>query len=68
MNISKGNFKFVPYLDYSREWTDEQLFDKYGCSEEEREMIQSIMRPLEYILHKDTGSEKQSLYSENDAD
>lgn len=68
MNISKGNFKFVPYLDYSREWTDEQLFDKYGCSEEEREMIQNIMRPLEYILHKDTGSEKQSLYSEEETD
>ena len=66
MNISKGNFKFVPYLDYTREWTDEQLFDKYNCSQDERSMIQSIMRPLEYILHKDSGSEKMSLYSEDE--
>ena len=68
MNISKGNFRFVPYLDYKKEWTDAQLYDKYGCSDEERDMIDSIMRPLEYVLHKDTGSEKNSLYETMEED
>lgn len=66
MNISKGNFKFVPYLDYTTEWTDAQLFAKYNCTEDEIDMIESIMRPLEYVLHKDTGSEKNSLYGNID--
>lgn len=30
MNISKQNFRFVPFLDYSKEWTDEELFKRYG--------------------------------------
>lgn len=68
MNISKGNFRFVPYLDYKKEWTDAQLYEKYGCSDEERDMIDSIMRPLEYVLHKDTGSEKNSLYETMEED
>lgn len=68
MNISKGNFRFVPYLDYKKEWTDAQLYEKYGCSDEERDMIESIMRPLEYVLHKDTGSEKNSLYETMEED
>ena len=62
----KGNFKFVPYLDYTTEWTDAQLFAKYNCTEDEIDMIESIMRPLEYVLHKDTGSEKNSLYGNID--
>lgn len=68
MNISKGNFRFVPYLDYTKEWTDAQLYEKYDCSDEERDMIDSIMRPLEYVLHKDTGSEKNSLYETMEED
>lgn len=64
MNISKGNFRFVPFLDYSCEWTDEKLFEKYQCDEEERDMIVSIMRPLEYVLQKESGAEKFSLYDE----
>ena len=62
MNISKGNFKFVPYLDYTIEWTDEQLYKKYECTPEEINMIESIMRPLEYVLHKDIAPKKYSLY------
>ena len=68
MNISKGNFRFVPFLDYSHEWTDEELYEKYKCDAEEIDMITSVMRPLEYVLHKETGAVKYTLYGkfEND--
>lgn len=62
MNISKSNFRFVPFLDYSQEWSDEQLFQRFNCSNEEKEMIQNTMRPLEYILHKESGQELHSIY------
>ena len=52
----------MPYLDYSREWSDEELFLRYGCDAEEIDMIVSMMRPLEYILHKADGAVKCSLY------
>lgn len=68
MNISKGNFRFVPFLDYSHEWTDDELYEKYKCDAEEVDMITSVMRPLEYVLHKETGAVKYTLYGriEND--
>ena len=52
MNISKQNFRFVPFLDYSKEWTDKKLFKRYGCNEEEISMIESIIRPMEYVFHE----------------
>ena len=52
MNISKQNFRFVPFLDYSKEWTDKELFKRYSCNEEEISMIESIIRPMEYVFHE----------------
>lgn len=51
MAISRENFRFVPYLDYSKEWTDEMLYERYECTKQEIEMIESLMRPLEYVIH-----------------
>ena len=50
MNITKGNFRFVPFLDYSKEWSDEELYERYECTKEEIELIDSMMRPLEYVI------------------
>lgn len=52
MNISKENFRFVPYLDYTQKWTDEILYERYHCTDEEIQMIESMMRPLEYVVHE----------------
>ena len=35
----KKVYSFVPVQDFSKNWTDEELFDKYGFSEEERKYI-----------------------------
>ena len=32
MAISKENFRFVPFLDCSKEWTDEELFKMFHCT------------------------------------
>jgi hypothetical protein len=50
MNISKSNFRFVPFLDYSEEWTDEKLYNRYSCSQNEIDMIESMIRPMEYVV------------------
>lgn len=52
MNISKANFRFVPFLDYSTEWTDDMLFKRYNCTEKEIEMITALIRPMEYMVQK----------------
>mgnify|MGYP000493079581 FL=1 len=51
MAISKENFRFVPYLDYTHEWTDQELYAKYNCTDEEISLIESMIRPLEYVIH-----------------
>ena len=51
MNISKQNFRFVPYLDYTRAWTDGELYSRYNCSVEEIQMIEKMIRPMEYVVH-----------------
>ena len=51
MAISKDNFRFVPYLDYSLKWSDQKLYERYSCSIDEIAMIESMIRPLEFIVH-----------------
>lgn len=52
MAISKDNFRFVPYLDYSIKWTDDDLYSRYHCTTDEINMINSMIRPLEYVIHE----------------
>ena len=44
-NIAKDKFKFVPMQDFSKPWTDEELYQKYGLTEEEIAFIESKIRP-----------------------
>lgn len=46
-NISKSCFAFVPVQDLSRPWTDVELYDKYGITDEEIAFIESMVRPME---------------------
>jgi site-specific DNA-methyltransferase (adenine-specific) len=47
MNITKDNFQFVPLQDFSKPWTDEELYKKYGLTDEEIQFIESMIRPME---------------------
>ena len=46
-NIAKDKFQFVPLQDFSKPWTDEELYAKYGLTEEEIAFIESMIRPME---------------------
>ncbi|MEI6481674.1 MAG: Eco57I restriction-modification methylase domain-containing protein, partial [Candidatus Saccharibacteria bacterium] len=40
-------YQYVPSQDFTQEWTDEKLYDKYGINEEEIAFIESMIRPME---------------------
>lgn len=45
--ITKGSFMFVPMQDFSKPWTDEELYAKYGLTEEEIAFIESMIKPMD---------------------
>ena len=46
-NISRGSYMFVPLQNFSKPWTDEELYKKYGLTDEEIQFIESMIRPME---------------------
>ena len=47
INLSKDKFLLVPLQDFSKSWTDEELYKKYNLSPEEIDFIESMIRPME---------------------
>ena len=45
-HISQSNFIFVPKMDYTRSWTDSELYEYFGLSDEEIKLVESTMRPM----------------------
>ena len=45
--LSKIVFPFVPMQDFSKPWTDEELYAKYGLTQEEIDFIESMIKPME---------------------
>lgn len=41
-------YTFVPMQDWSKRWTDADLYAKYGMSAEEIEFIEKIVRPMDF--------------------
>jgi hypothetical protein len=46
-DVSQRSFELVPQQDFSKPWTDEELYIKYGLTQEEIEFIESMIRPME---------------------
>jgi len=46
-SITKDTYAFVPILDMTQKWTDEQLYKRYDLSKEEIAFIKSKIRPME---------------------
>ena len=46
-HLSKANFRFVPIQDFTRSWTDADLYEKYGLTEDEVSFIESMIKPME---------------------
>lgn len=46
-NAYKKVYSLVPLQDFSKPWTDEELYAKYGLTDEEIQFIESMIRPME---------------------
>jgi hypothetical protein len=46
-DISRASYSFIPMQDFSKPWTDEELYAKYGLDEDETAFIDSLIRPME---------------------
>ncbi len=45
--LSKIVFPFVPMQDFSKPWTDKELYAKYGLTDKEIEFIESMIKPMD---------------------
>ncbi len=43
---SKAVYHYVPLEDFSQQWNDETLYEKYGLTEKEITFIESVIRPM----------------------
>lgn len=46
-NGPRGVYQFVPLQDFSKPWTDEELYKKYNLSQEEIDFIESMIKPMD---------------------
>ncbi len=56
INLSKLVFSFVPMQDFSKPWTDEELYAKYGLTQEEIDFIESMIKPMDLDGGDDSGN------------
>jgi site-specific DNA-methyltransferase (adenine-specific) len=46
-NMTQSTYSFVPMQDFSKPWTDEELYAKYKLTQEEIDFIESMIKPME---------------------
>ena len=46
-DATSKTYRFVPVQDFSKPWTDEELYEKYGLTDDEIAFIESMIRPME---------------------
>ena len=46
-NVTQSTYAFVPMHDFSKPWTDEELYKKYNLTQEEIDFIESMIKPME---------------------
>jgi len=46
-DATSKTFQFVPLQDFSKPWTDAELYAKYGLTDEEISFIESMIKPME---------------------
>ncbi len=56
MNMSKITYSFVPIQDFSKPWTDKELYTKYGLTDKEVDFIESMIKPMDANEGETNGS------------
>ena len=44
-NLYNGELKYIPWMDFTQEWTDERLYKHFNITEEEQAFIKEIIPP-----------------------
>jgi site-specific DNA-methyltransferase (adenine-specific) len=52
-NGPRGVYQFVPMQDFSKPWTDEELYKKYGLTDDEIAFIESMIKPMDSTTRDD---------------
>ena len=47
MQVNKSVFGLIPLQDFTKPWTDEELYKKYNLTSEEIEFIESMIKPMD---------------------
>ena len=47
ISISKDKFRFVPVQDFTRTWTDEELYSKYNLDQDEIDLIENTIKSID---------------------
>lgn len=53
-DVTPDRFRFAPMLDMSRRWTDDDLYEQFGLTEEERAHIEATIQPRTVNLSLDS--------------
>ena len=46
-HTTKSVYQLVPMQDFSKPWTDEELYKKYNLSKDEIAFIENMIKPME---------------------
>lgn len=46
-NAARGVYQLVPQQDFTKSWTDDELYEKYGISDDEIAFIDSMIKPMD---------------------
>lgn len=46
-NITQKSYAFIPRLDMTREWTDEELYERYNIDKDEQTFIKQMVKEME---------------------
>lgn len=46
-------YTFVPTQEWTRRWTDEDLYKKYGITDDEIAFIETVVRPMDLGVEAD---------------
>ncbi|MFC2033597.1 Eco57I restriction-modification methylase domain-containing protein [Chloroflexota bacterium] len=47
-SITKDTYAFIPILGMTKRWTDEELYKRYGLTEEEIAFIEAKIKPMDF--------------------
>lgn len=53
-DVTPDRFKFVPALDMKRSWTDADLYEHFGLTEDEAAYIEATIHPRDVVLSLDS--------------